>query len=118
MAKIIQINIILLFLSIGFLQAQSKGTLNYKLITRTNVTKTEVNHIVYFNRAKSLELGIPKKIIPGMENISETEVHEIKVVKSKKPFFVYKDLKLNKLIVGDFIISKQYLIADTLNNFN
>lgn len=116
MRKII-FNIILFFIPIGFLQAQSKGTLNYKLITRTSITSTEVNHIIYFNGTKSLELGIPKKIISGTDKKSETEINEIKVVKSKKPTFVYKDLQLSKLTVGDFIISKQYLIADTLNNF-
>ncbi|RBQ03794.1 GLPGLI family protein [Pedobacter miscanthi] len=116
MIRLVSISI-LSFILIGSLQAQSKGTLNYKLITRAGITNTEVNHIVYFKGVKSLELGIPKKLIPITEKKSETEISEIVVVKSKKPSFVYKDLRLNKLIVSDFIISKQYIIADTLNNF-
>ncbi len=116
MNKII-INIILFFLFIGFLQAQPKGTLNYKVTIKNQFGDNEVNYIIYFNGRKSIELGVPTKQFSTTEKISETEIHETTVIKSKKQSFIYKDLRSKKLILGESIMFKEFLISDTLNNF-
>lgn len=100
-----------------FCKHNQKGTLNYKESTNNQFGSNEVDYIVYFNGGKSIEFGIPKKVIPRTEKISETEVHEISIVDFKKPCFVYKDLGFKRLFLGDFIGSKQFYITDTLNNF-
>jgi hypothetical protein len=91
MRKIVVYSILLLF-SIGFLQAQPKGILNYRLSIKNQFGDNEVNYIIYFNGRKSIELGVPTKQFSTTEKISETEIHENRVIKSKKQSFIYKDL--------------------------
>lgn len=104
------------FIAIDILSAQSKGTLNYKLTTRTRFERNELNHIIYFHNGQSIELGIPKKQTNKTEKISESEINETRVLVSNKKLFVYKNFLSKKLLLSDYIMAKKVLITDTLNN--
>ncbi|MDN3586810.1 GLPGLI family protein [Pedobacter aquatilis] len=97
--------------------AQMEGVLNYKLNTRNSIGSNEVNMVIYFKGTKSIEFGVPKNVERSSSKISETEYQEVAVIKAKKRSFIYKDRNKKVLLLSENIMSKLYLISDTLNNF-
>ncbi|WP_316831076.1 GLPGLI family protein [Pedobacter aquatilis] len=97
--------------------AQTEGILNYKLTTNVGFGLYETNKVIYFKDRRSMEYFVPKKVSESTEKVSETEYKEVSIIKSNKRAFIFKDIGKRKLILSDNIISKVFLISDTLNNF-
>ncbi|WP_231463266.1 MULTISPECIES: GLPGLI family protein [unclassified Pedobacter] len=97
--------------------AQTTATLTYKYSVQSQIGMNELNKIIYIDGSKSMEYYIPKKIFSSSEQISETEIREVKVSQYKRQHFVLKNLKLNTLKLAENIGPKYFLIDDSLNNF-
>jgi GLPGLI family protein len=108
--------IFLLFYS--FCVKSQEGTVNYKLTIndKSSGQKREQNLIVYFSGSKSIELIIKPQNISTIEKSSD-ELNQIKVISTKRPYFIYKDFYKRELILSDYVATRKYLISDTLNNF-
>lgn len=98
--------------------AQDKGQLVYKKLINDKATlapRTE-NYIVYFEKDRSLELGIP--LAPReMPQSNEGQGYSVGVIKAGKPYFLLKDFKAKSLTWGPNISFKHLLVEDTLSNF-
>ncbi|MEJ2883272.1 GLPGLI family protein [Pedobacter sp. GR22-6] len=108
-----------LFCQASAMQAQVKGTLNYSLTIDDGMLSQPriVNSIVYFSGGQSLELNLPKQVANTKVADGDNSITETMVVNPTKKRFVYKDTKTKKLLLGDDIAVKFYLISDTLSNF-
>ena len=94
-----------------------QGIINYKLTLNDKILKQrrEENLITYFNKSSSLELIVnPKKVV---KDAKEDELNVVKIIKTGKPYFVYKSFSQKRLILSDYIFNKKYVINDSLNNF-
>ncbi|QNN40713.1 GLPGLI family protein [Pedobacter roseus] len=108
---------LLIFLLYSFCAKAQRGTVNYKLtINEKNLgKKMEQNLIIYFDKLNSVELRVKPKNPAG--NIPIDDLNQVKVLKSGKPTFVFKDFSRKKLLLSDYVGTKKVILKDTLNNF-
>lgn len=115
-------NILILLILISKISVSQSlsGSINYELKINNENYKFPINYLIVFKGDKSIE--IPLKININKEEILETsnnsEIQKIKVLNSSKVPFIYKDFKNKELYNSESIFRNQYLINDTLNNFN
>jgi len=111
---------IILFILLSFFSITVKsqeGTINYKLTINDKILNytREQNLIVYFHNSSSIELiKTPKTALIDQD---VDDLNQIKVLKTTKPYFVFKDLAKNTLLLSDYLGSKKRVITDSLNNF-
>jgi GLPGLI family protein len=110
---------IFFFLISNTLLAQVKGSINYELKINNQFGRYPLNYVVIFNNKESIELAIKQNIDEDkiLESSTEGNIQKIKVVKSSKPDFIFKDYKASKIINSENIGFSKYLVIDTLNNF-
>jgi len=96
------------------------GSINYQLKVNNNNFKFPINYLVVFNDVKSLE--IPLKLSFNKDGVLETsnntEIQKVKTLNSTKVPFIYKDFNSKELYYSESIFRNQYLVSDTLDNFN
>lgn len=109
-----------LFILLSFFSITVKsqeGTINYKLTVNDKKLnyKTEQNLIVYFYNSSSIELIKSPKTALIDQDVDD--LNQIRVLKTTRPYFIFKDLAKNTLLLSDYLGSKKRVITDTLNNF-
>ena len=93
--------------------AQIKGIINYKFtISDKEFPSNSVNYIVYLSNNKSIEIATASAI--KTQDIDERT--RTVVIKGKEGF-VFKDFKIKKMILADYLGIRTQLITDTLQNF-
>jgi GLPGLI family protein len=104
--------LILLIYGILPARSQTKGTINYKFIFNDKIMGSTINYVIYFNKDKSIELGVNANIKSG--KISE---NSDMVVTNNKTLFLLKDFKTKQIIFADYLGANPCLINDTLPDF-
>ncbi|WP_158544371.1 GLPGLI family protein [Pedobacter miscanthi] len=107
----------IIFLFHSFCAKAQRGTVNYKLTINEKGLgrKMEQNLIIYFDKLSSVELRVKPKNPAG--NIPVDDLNQVRVLKSGKPTFLYKDFSKKKILLSDYIGTNKILLTDTLNNF-
>lgn len=100
-------------------RAQVKGTLNYSLTVDDGMLSQPrtINSIVYFSGGQSLELNLPKQVSNSRVADGDNSIRETVVINPARKRFVFKDSKNKKLLLGDDVAVRFYLVSDTLSNF-
>lgn len=109
-----------LFMIFSFTWAKAqKGILYYKLTIEEKNKPRPENYVCYFSDNKSIEFFLPKALNESTVQTGSNSIDKSFLVKNKdsKQLFIYKDFLNRSLLLGDNIIFKKYLIADTLANF-
>jgi GLPGLI family protein len=107
----------LIFVLHSFCAKAQRGTVSYKLTVNEKNLGREMqqNLIIYFDKLNSVELRIKQKN-PSV-NTPVDDLNQVKVLKSGKPTFVFKDFSRKKILLSDYIGTKKVILTDTLNNF-
>lgn len=118
---------ILLMMLNGFAYSQT-ATINYELQINHKTALFPINYLVIFKDNKSLEC--PLKINQSKEIVVDNIDTEIRFINSERVPFIFKDLNKKNLIYSESFISSKsnfidseittldYLVKDTLDNFN
>lgn len=108
---------LLIFVFHSFCAKAQRGTISYKLTVNEKNLGREMqqNLIIYFDKLNSVELRIKQKNQSG--NNQGDDLNQVRVFKSGKPTFVFKDFSRKKLLLSDYIGTKKVILMDTLNNF-
>ncbi|WP_051691969.1 GLPGLI family protein [Pedobacter borealis] len=102
--------------------AQNKGILYYKLTTndkRTHNPRTE-NYQLFFAGDKSIQFFMPQVVKEEFKQIDDNTGGKTVVFNTKNNNlpFLFKDFRNHKIILTNNIQFKDYLINDTLVNFD
>lgn len=107
-----------LTLCCSFIAKGQQGIVSYQLTVNDKILgqKRTQNLILYIDGTKSVE-RIVKPLKPAEAWSQSTELNEVKLITTKRPYFIYKDFEKKKLILSDYIAARKYVINDTVNNF-